>query len=274
MRLLFIGFSLLFLIGSTFAMDDTLRNVLQELHRLKKTVAEQGQIIDSVTGQLQKQQKESVLLKAELSAVKEKLNWQQNEIPKTMQGTKHDGKILKETSQNATKAAKIVLRSENRLSGQLLHLRTKRSVSPSLEIGFTATRQSGHPVHENGIIVFDAVTTNIGFAYNPTTGLFKAPSDGLYVFFFNIECAKDNGDTEAELVRDGARLGMQTYCHGLGNKDNSGTLGVLHLHFGDTIWVKLYGGDNRVFGAKTLFSGFLVKQNLFKFMITLVNVYI
>ncbi|XP_062574348.1 uncharacterized protein LOC134236203 [Saccostrea cucullata] len=232
MRLLHvIGFSLLFIIGSTFAMDDTLRNVLQELQSLKKTVAEQGQIIqslqttlDSVTEQLEKQQKENELLKVELSAVKEKINWQQNEISKTNQGTTHDAKILKATNQNETRAAQKIFR-EKRLSGQLMHLRRKRLISPSLEIGFTAARHSGHTVHQHGIIVFDTIITNIGSAYNPTTGLFKAPVEGLYVFFFDIECAKDNGDTYAELVRDGAGLGIQTYCHGLGDFDNSGTLG-------------------------------------------------
>ncbi|XP_061174887.1 uncharacterized protein LOC133184034 [Saccostrea echinata] len=261
---LFIGFSLLFVIGSNFAMDDTLRSVLQELNNLKKTVAEQGQIIqslqttlDSVTGQFQKQQKETVLLKSELSAVKEKINWQRNEIPETNQGTKHDAKIFKETNQNETLASKIVP-NEKRLSRHFLHLRTKRLISPTLEVGFTAARHSGPTVHEGGIIVFDTVITNAGSAYNPTTGIFKAPSEGLYVFFFNIECSKDNGDTHAELVRDGARLEIQSYCHGLGDYDNSDTLGVLHLHTGDTIWVKLYGGDNRNFGSKTIFSGFLI----------------
>ena len=76
--------------------------------------------------------------------------------------------------------------------------------------------------------------------------------------FFDIECAKNNSDTHLELVRDGAKTGVQAYCHGTGDYDNSSTLGVLHLSTGDTVWVRLYGSDNITFGGKTLFSGFLL----------------
>lgn len=77
-------------------------------------------------------------------------------------------------------------------------------------------------------------------------------------FFYDIECSKTNGNTYVELVRDGARTGVQAYCHGLGDFDNSATLGVLHLGAGDTVWLRLYDVDNRTFGGKTLFSGFLL----------------
>uniref|UniRef100_A0A8W8M4K8 C1q domain-containing protein n=1 Tax=Magallana gigas TaxID=29159 RepID=A0A8W8M4K8_MAGGI len=86
----------------------------------------------------------------------------------------------------------------------------------------------------------------------------KAPVSGLYVFFYDIECSKTNGNTYVELVRDGARTGVQAYCHGLGDFDNSATLGVLHLGAGDTVWLRLYDVDNITFGGKTLFSGFLL----------------
>lgn len=136
------------------------------------------------------------------------------------------------------------------------------SVSPSpstQNVGFTALRHSDNSiVHENGIIVFETTITNAGSAYNPTSGIFMAPVSGLYVFFYDIECSKTNGDTYVELVRDGARTGVQAYCHGLGDFDNSATMGVLHLGAGDTVWLRLYDVDNRTFGGKTIFSGFLL----------------
>lgn len=133
------------------------------------------------------------------------------------------------------------------------------SQSPSTQnIGFTASRQDSSIVHENGVIVFETTITNAGSAYNPTTGIFQAPVSGLYVFFYDIECSKTNGNTYVELARDGARTGVQAYCHGLGDFDNSATLGVLHLGAGDTVWLRLYDVDNRTFGGKTLFSGFLL----------------
>ena len=129
----------------------------------------------------------------------------------------------------------------------------------SPEVVFTALRhQTSVVVHTNAIIIFETSITNAGSAYNPSSGIFQAPANGLYVFFFDIECASNNGNTQAELVRDGAKTGVQAYCHGSGDVDNSSTLGVLHLSAGDTVWVRLFYGDHITFGGKTLFSGFLL----------------
>lgn len=104
------------------------------------------------------------------------------------------------------------------------------SSSPSLQnVGFTASRHTGSSVHENGIIIFETTITNAGSAYNPASGIFQVPVSGLYVFFYDIECSKNNGDTSVELVRDGARTGVQAYCHGLGDYDNSSTMGFCTL---------------------------------------------
>lgn len=126
------------------------------------------------------------------------------------------------------------------------------------DVGFTASRHDKSIVHRNGIVVFETTITNSGSAYNPTTGIFQAPFSGLYVFFFNIECTKNDSLTFVELVRDGAETGVRTFCHGFGDIDNSATLGVLHLFTGDTVWLRLYGSDNKTFGDKTIFSGFLL----------------
>ena len=132
------------------------------------------------------------------------------------------------------------------------------SQSP-LEVGFTALRhQDPVVVHTNAVIIFETAITNAGSAYNPSSGIFRAPTSGLYVFFYDIECMRNNGDTYVELVRNGAQTGIQAYCHGSGDVDNSSTLGVLHLSTGDTVWVRLFQGDYINFGGKTLFSGFLL----------------
>jgi len=38
------------------------------------------------------------------------------------------------------------------------------------------------PVVENTNVVFDRVVTNVGDAYDPETGKFTAPADGVYQF--------------------------------------------------------------------------------------------
>ena len=38
------------------------------------------------------------------------------------------------------------------------------------------------PVVDNTDVVFDRIVTNVGNAYNPETGKFVAPADGVYQF--------------------------------------------------------------------------------------------
>lgn len=238
----FVFFSLIFATGQAVVLEDeTLRNILNELNTLKTIVAEQQSKIQLLEKKLQsvseQNRKTEFNFNTDPEVLREKMNPSQTKVPETFKKT------------NAVSNTHFGGRRNARLL----------SSSPSTQnVGFTASRQDGSTVHENGIIVFETTITNAGSAYNPTTGIFQAPVSGLYVFFYDIECSKTNGDTYVELVRDGARTGVQAYCHGLGDVDNSATLGVLYLGAGDTVWLRLYDVDNRTFGGKTLFSGFLL----------------
>lgn len=121
------------------------------------------------------------------------------------------------------------------------------AVTPVQKIGFTAVRHSNSAVHGNEIIVFGTSITNVGSAYNPTSGIFTAPVNGMYVFFYDLECMKNAAIT-----------GIESYCHGLGDIDNSSTLGVLYLEAGDMVSIRLSNSDSKIFGYKTIFSGFLI----------------
>lgn len=98
----------------------------------------------------------------------------------------------------------------------------------------------------------------MGSAYNPTSGIFTAPVNGMYVFFYDLECMKTNGDTYVKLMKNAAITGIESYCHGLGDIDNSSTLGVLYLEAGDMVSIRLSNSDSNIFGYKTIFSGFLI----------------
>jgi len=47
---------------------------------------------------------------------------------------------------------------------------------------FVGLSENLGPVSENSDIIFDRVVTNVGGAYNPTTGRFTAPINGTYQF--------------------------------------------------------------------------------------------
>lgn len=77
-------------------------------------------------------------------------------------------------------------------------------------------------------------------------------------FFNDLECMKTNGDTYVKLMKNAANTGIESYCHGLGDIDNSSTLGVLYLEAGDMVSIRLSNSDSKIFGYKTIFSGFLI----------------
>ena len=43
----------------------------------------------------------------------------------------------------------------------------------------------------HSVLVFEQAITNVGQAYNPTTGIFKAPVPGIYVF--SVTLMSDQG---------------------------------------------------------------------------------
>ena len=64
-------------------------------------------------------------------------------------------------------------------------------------------------------LVFDTVITNVGNAYRNTTGLFRAPIKGVYVF--NFALMMDPGlDEYIELVKNGNHV-MWNYGHAPGS---------------------------------------------------------
>ncbi|XP_076467974.1 complement C1q-like protein 4 [Babylonia areolata] len=120
-------------------------------------------------------------------------------------------------------------------------------------------------VGDNGPFIFDHVITNIGDSYNNNSGIFVAPCDGVYVFYF-IMCNDDSAATiNAGIVKDGEMLAVGT-SDGLGayNRfDDGSALVTTRLKEGDHIYVKRRSGGARVYGGVyTNFSGFLLAADV------------
>jgi len=47
---------------------------------------------------------------------------------------------------------------------------------------FVGLAQNIGPINENAAVVFDRIVTNVGSAYDATTGYFTAPLNGTYQF--------------------------------------------------------------------------------------------
>ena len=73
-------------------------------------------------------------------------------------------------------------------------------LSISTEVSFSAKMSNVLEINNNDIIKFDDVLTNVGNAYNPTSGKFVAPYNGSYLFTVVIMNQKLNDPLKADLM--------------------------------------------------------------------------
>ncbi|XP_056003563.1 uncharacterized protein LOC125675420 [Ostrea edulis] len=125
------------------------------------------------------------------------------------------------------------------------------------KVAFTAGVTSSSTTWNSGTLVFPVVINNIGGGYNPSTGVFTAPTEGHYVFFVTVvEYSKQNiyvdivlnGSSKVRTIGD-ASAGFQTGVN----------MAVLRLQQGDTVWIRYHAGKGYFTSNTpiTTFSGFL-----------------
>ncbi|XP_056016362.1 complement C1q-like protein 2 isoform X1 [Ostrea edulis] len=126
------------------------------------------------------------------------------------------------------------------------------------KVAFTAGVTSSSTTWNRGTLVFPTVINNIGGGYNPNTGVFKAPTEGHYVFFVTVvEYIKQyskvdivlNGSSKVRTIGD-SNAAFQTGVN----------MAVLRLQQGDTVWIRHASGKGYYSNSIpiTTFSGFLL----------------
>ena len=125
---------------------------------------------------------------------------------------------------------------------------------------FFATRTSGHigPNYAHDSIKFNDVSLNIGNCYNPNTGKFTAPADGVYQISFSY--LQQNGYTSyVHLIKDGTMYSDVHANHK--NHDQLSKTVLIQLKKGQTVWVRLLKSSSyAVYGRDryTTFGGYLI----------------
>lgn len=133
------------------------------------------------------------------------------------------------------------------------------------QVAFSAHMNDVHVhVGDNSPFIFNTVVTNIGGCYNNHTGIFIAPYEGLYVFYFIMVNDGNAGTMHAAIEKDGVVLGMGS-SDGVGNYnsfDDGSVLITTHLTKGDQVYVKRFDSGTSVYGTWFVnFSGFLLSAD-------------
>ncbi|KAK3082621.1 hypothetical protein FSP39_000641, partial [Pinctada imbricata] len=126
--------------------------------------------------------------------------------------------------------------------------------------GITRTTQLNH----SEILVYDRIFTNIGSGYDSSTGRFKCPNSGIYVFQMH-SVSNQGKHVWTELYHNGYYI-CSMYGHASGDYASGGNSVVLHLSRGDEVFVQAVsanqGASTNIYGATdevySTFSGYLV----------------
>ena len=125
---------------------------------------------------------------------------------------------------------------------------------------FFATLTSGHigPNYAHDAIKFNDVSLNIGNGYNPSTGKFTAPIDGVYQISFSY-LQLIGYQSYVALIKDG-RVYSDVHASHKSYDQLSKTI-LIQLKKGQTVWVRLNKGSSyAVHGSSkyTTFGGYLI----------------
>nr|QBA18421.1 type 2 C1q domain-containing protein [Testudinalia testudinalis] len=125
-------------------------------------------------------------------------------------------------------------------------------------VAFTArTRTNKVFLGPTDTVVFDEATVNNGHAYDPLTGVFTAPFNGVYHFSSTI-LSGFNATIETMFVLNGEEVGRMFSGAFLSRGSGSNSI-LLNLKERDEVSVNVfYGNGNYVHGGWSTFMGYLI----------------
>ncbi|XP_056015792.1 heavy metal-binding protein HIP-like [Ostrea edulis] len=107
-------------------------------------------------------------------------------------------------------------------------------------------------------VVFGKVTLNSGSAYNGKTGIFTAPTDGIYSFTWTI-LTTDGSYFNTEIVINGNLVGYN-YADGKtgsSHHESSSATAVIRMKKKDRVWIRTHDKEGKyAYPIWSSFSGF------------------
>ena len=144
---------------------------------------------------------------------------------------------------------------------------TNNNIIPLLLLGlktptvaFTAMLSNDTTLGPRAILKYDHVVTNWGGAYEPTTGIFTAPYDGLYSISCTLMSSPSN-HVHLKMMKNGERISI-VFSNSKTYPQASQTLHLI-LNKGDRIWMQNHNEQNAIvydWRVYNVFSGILIKD--------------
>ncbi|XP_062601053.1 uncharacterized protein LOC134262704 [Saccostrea cucullata] len=143
--------------------------------------------------------------------------------------------------------------------------RTNLSISKYIRpnVGFTAGIVSGKRTSKNVTLVFPKVVYNEGEGYDPSTGVFTSPTDGVFIFYISILSGNKDNIWVDIVLNDVTKVRALAYSVSVpGNIEQAGSnVALLQLKRGDKVKTRTANSAGRYHSHNVpicTFSGFQI----------------
>ncbi|XP_040921381.1 heavy metal-binding protein HIP-like [Toxotes jaculatrix] len=219
--------------------------------------------VTAITAALEATKTEQQLLKNKVEEAERLITVQTTEVTSLVSRVTNSEKEVQELTKEVTshKEELDVSKTELQLTKNKLDEIQKTIAASDMKLAFSAgLSNSGKigPFNTETPLIYSRVFTNIGEAYNPTTGIFTAPIKGVYYFRFTAFNNKNGEWVAVNLYHNGQRIlhnselatGHTFIANGL----------ILQLEQGSVVSMRLQQNCGLYDDSSTLntFSGFLL----------------
>ncbi|XP_078144161.1 uncharacterized protein LOC139924445 [Centroberyx gerrardi] len=244
----------------------TIPDIWAELKELRDMVVEQrvelrnmGEKVDEQRTELRFTQSKLEELGRENTALVSRMTASENELSATKTDLQlHKSKVEELERENAALLSAMEARMSSSES-QLEELQRERTHKVAFSVGLTDSGLVG-PFNTETTLIYRKVFSNLGQAYNPTTGIFTAPVRGLYYFSFAAFDFHYTGTLGLTLYHNDKRaMHSGIYNHDGSNEYVSNAL-ILQLEESDVVYMRLPRGYQLSDDTNNpnIFTGFLL----------------
>lgn len=104
---------------------------------------------------------------------------------------------------------------------------------------------------------YQVIVSNTGNGYDKTSGVFTAPSDGIYWFSVTLSGSTDD-HVSCYLMKNSMDYLVEVYISAFSAYASASTSTLVHLSSGDKVSVSQCNGSGVLSSYKSSFSGFMV----------------
>ncbi|KAK3106152.1 hypothetical protein FSP39_013775 [Pinctada imbricata] len=221
------------------AKDCSYDELIQEMRELRRTVEEQRIVSERQQNQIEALQNIVASQTIELKTVKSEVEELKQQRTENRQERTKAKNTLTEMSRNMSTVQKDATKTKEDNNKDMQKGRTILNQPSGVNIvAFYAYMSSPMKnVGEHHTLIFDHAVTNVGNHYHPNSGVFIAPTSGLYAFSWSIRIRVGEYH-DIDLAVNGKSVGVTHHWANSDEDHHSGATVIVQVSQGDDVFLR------------------------------------